>query len=501
MNMEADTSTSLLPRFSEFLAQKMGLFFPPERKSDLLRGIEAAAREFGLQDAASCMQWLLSAPLDRNRIEILACHLTVGETYFFRDPKAFDALQAHILPALIQSRRQCGQTLRIWSAGCATGEEAYSIAILVQRMIPDFRHWHITILGTDINPHALAKAESGIYGEWSFRNPPDWLKNGYFHPPEKGRYEIIPSVRESVTFTYLNLMEDAYPSLINNTNAMDIIFCRNVLMYFKPALTAQVVRRYGLSLVDGGWLIISPTDNSQAITGTMETVNFPGAILYRKNASGTAWSPAAPFPAQLEPPEQIAIPPAATTKQHTRWPAAMTVDKTPPPPRTQPSDYRQALALYQQGRYGEATVQATTLLSNQQNKVQAMNLIARIHANQGDLAGARQWCLQAIDADRLNPAGHYLMAVVLLEQGQTDGSIQELKSTLYLDPSFVLAYFTLGNLYRQQGRHKEAGKNFENALLLLDARPPEEILPEAESMTAGRLAEIIHTMRDQEKPA
>jgi chemotaxis protein methyltransferase CheR len=499
--MEADTSTSLLPRFSEILAQQMGLYFPPERKSDLLRGIETAAREFGLQDAASCMQLLLSAPLDRNRIEILACHLTVGETYFFRDPKAFDALQAHILPALIQSRRQCGKTLRIWSAGCATGEEAYSIAILVQRMIPDFRQWHITILGTDINPHALAKAESGSYGEWSFRNPPDWLKNGYFRPPEKGRYEIIPSVRESVTFTYINLMEDAYPSLINNTNAMDIIFCRNVLMYFKPALATQVVRRYGLSLVNGGWLIISPTDNSQAITGTMETVNFPGAILYRKNASGTARSPAAPFPALLEPPEPIAIRPAATTKQHTRWPAAMTVDKTPPPPRPQPSDYRQALALYQQGRYGEATAQATTLLSSQQNKVQAMNLIARIHANQGDLAGARQWCLLAIDADRLNPDGHYLMAVVLLEQGQTDSSIQELKSTLYLDPSFVLAYFTLGNLYRQQGRHKEAGKHFENALLLLDARPPEEVLPEAEGMTAGRLAEIIHTMRDQEKPA
>lgn len=496
--MGTDTSTSLLPRFSEFLAQQMGLHFPPERKSDLLRGIEAATREFGLQDAASCMQWLLSTQLNRNRIEILACHLTVGETYFFRDSQVFDVLQAHILPALIQSRRQCGQTLRIWSAGCATGEEAYSIAILVQRMIPDFRQWHITILGTDINPHVLAKAESGIYGEWSFRNPPDWLKNGYFRPTGNGRYEIIPSVREMVTFAYLNLIEDDYPSLTNNTNAMDIIFCRNVLMYFEPALAAQVVRRHCLSLMDRGWLIISPTDNSQAITGTMETVNFPGAILYRKNASGTARSPAAPFPAQLEPPEQIVIRPTATAKQHTRWPAVMAVIKTPPPPR--PSDYQQALALYQQGRYGEAAAQATTLLSSRQNKVQAMNLIARIHANQGDLASARQWCLQAINADRLNPAGHYLMAVVLLEQGQTDSSMQELKRTLYLDPDFVLAYFTLGNLYRQQGRDREAGKHFENALLLLDARPPEEILPEAEGLTAGRLAEIIHTLHDQEKP-
>ncbi len=501
MDMVETPQHSLLTYFSEFLAQQMGLHFPPERWRDLLRGVEAAAQEFGLQDAATCMQWLLSTPPDRNRIKILACHLTVGETYFFRDPRAFDALQVHILPALIQSRRQCGQALRIWSAGCATGEEAYSLAILVQRMIPDFWQWNITILGTDINPHALAKAESGIYGEWSFRNAPDWLKNGYFRPTAKGRYEIISTVRERVTFAYFNLMEDSYPSLTNNTNAMDIIFCRNVLMYFEPALAAQVVHRHSLSLVDGGWLIISPTDNAQTMTETMETVNFPGAILYRKNASGTARSSAAPFPAQLEPPEQIVIRPAATTKQHTRRPAAMAADKTPPPPRPRPSDYRQALALYQQGRYGEAAAQATTLLGSQKNKVQAMNLIARIHANQGDLASARQWCMQAIDADRLNPVGHYLMAVVLLELGQTDGSMQELKRTLYLDPYFVLAYFTLGNLYRQQGRHKEAGKHFENALLLLDVRPPEEILPEAEGMTAGRLAEIIHTLRDQEKLA
>ena len=490
--MESDTSTSLLPRFSEFLSTQMGLYYPPERQSDFLRGIESAACEFGFQDAASCMQWLLSTPLDRNRIKILACHLTVGETYFFRDPNAFGALQEHILPALIRSRRQCGQTLRVWSAGCATGEEAYSIAILIQRLIPDFRRWHITILGTDINPHALDKAESGIYGEWSFRNnPPDWLKNDYFRPIERGRYEIIPSVRDSVTFTYPNLIKDTYPSLINETNGMDIIFCRNVLMYFKPVLATQVLCRFGLSLVDGGWLVISPTDTPQA----METVNFPNAIMYRKNTYGTIRSPAAPLLGDLELPEQIDISQAAMTKQHEPWPTV--VDKTPP----RPSGYQLALALYQQGRYGEATVHATTLLSSQQNKVQAMNLIARIHANKGDLAGARQWCLQAIDADRMNPSGYYLMAVVLLEQGQTDSSMQELKKTLYLDPHFVLAYFTLGNLYRQLGRHRKARKHFENALLLLDACPPEEFVPEAEGMTVGRLAEIIHTLCDREKPA
>ncbi len=490
---------AMLPRFSEFLAQQMGLHFPPERWCDLLRGVENAAGEFGLQDAEACMQWLLSTPLDRKRIETLACHLSVGETYFFRDPQVFEALQMHILPALIQSRRESVKTLRIWSAGCATGEEAYSFAILVQRMIPDFRQWQIIILATDINPHALARAESGIYGEWSFRNAPEWLKNGYFSATGEGRYEIMPSVRKMVTFAYLNLMEDSYPSPMNNTNALDIIFCRNVLIYFKPALAAQVVRRHYLSLTDGGWLISSPTESFQITSEIMETVNFPGAILYRKNASGMgmARSSVAPFLARPEPLEPSIIRPAGATKQAMRRPTAITVEKAPP----RPADYQQAFTLYRQGRYGEATAQAAMLLASGQNKVQAMNLLARIHANQGDLVRARQWCRQAIDADRLNPAGHYLLAIVLLEQGQTDDSMQELKRTLYLDQDFVPAYFTLGNLYRQQGRHKEARKYFDNALLLLNAHPPEETLPETEGMTAGHLAEMIQALCDREKTA
>lgn len=502
MNTVADLPTLLLSRFSEFLAQQMGLYFPPERWRDLLRGIEAAAREFGFQDAEACMQWLLSTPLDRNRIETLACHLTVGETYFFRDPPAFDALQTYILPTLIQSRRHCGQTLRIWSAGCSTGEEAYTLAILVQRMIPDFRQWRITILGTDINPNALAKAESGIYGEWSFRNAPDGLKKAYFRSTKKDRYEIISSIREMVTFAYLNLMESASePSLTAHTHAMDIIFCRNVLMYFEPVQAARVMRRVCQALADGGWLLVSPVEVSQVVPETMETVNFPGAILYHKNASGIALRAERPPPMRPEPLEQITTSPAATTKtikRPTRRPAAIAMDDVLSPARL--PDYQQALAFYRQGRYREAAVQAVALMSDRQNQVQALNLLARIHANQGDLAGARQWCMQALDADRLDPIGHYLMAVVLLEQGQAEDGKQELKRTLYLAPDFVLAHFTLGNLCRQQGRCREARKHFENALLLLDARPPEELLPEAEGMTAGRLAEIIHAMRDQEEP-
>ena len=256
-----------MPRLSEFLAQQMGLHFPAERWPDLARGIDAAALEFRFPDAASCIQWLLSAPLSRSQVEILSSHLTVGETYFFREPQVFDVLQTHILPALIQSRRQSGQHLRLWSAGCASGEEAYSLAILLQRLLPDFRQWNISILATDINPHALQKAAAGIYGDWSFRNAPPWLREGYFRAIPGGRYEIAPAVRDMVTFSYLNLAADVYPSLLNNTNAMDIIFCRNVLMYFSPQRAQQVIHNLYRCLVDGGWLIVRrPIANRKRFT-------------------------------------------------------------------------------------------------------------------------------------------------------------------------------------------------------------------------------------------
>ncbi|MBI4418221.1 MAG: chemotaxis protein CheR, partial [Ignavibacteriales bacterium] len=169
----------LLARFSALVSERMGLSFPKERWGDLERGITSAAQELGLRGPEAAINWFLSSHPDVKRTEILASHLTVGETYFFRDAKSFQALEEHVLPALIASRRQ-DKRLRIWSAGCCTGEEPYSIAILLQSLLHDIREWTITLLATDINPRFLRKATEGVYGEWSFRDTPAWAKERYF---------------------------------------------------------------------------------------------------------------------------------------------------------------------------------------------------------------------------------------------------------------------------------------------------------------------------------
>ncbi|MCL5668881.1 MAG: chemotaxis protein CheR, partial [Gammaproteobacteria bacterium] len=213
----------LLSRLSELLEAQIGLHFPGERWRDLERGIAAAARELGFPEVEACARRLLSAPLTHRQIEILASHLTVGETSFFRDRKSFEALEQYVLPPLIRSRRDSERRLRIWSAGCSTGEEPYSIAMVLDRLLPDHEQWNITILATDINPQSLRKAVEGAYGEWSFRDTPDWIRERYFKKARPGRFEIHPRIRKMVTFSYLNLADDVYPSLSTNTNAMDVI--------------------------------------------------------------------------------------------------------------------------------------------------------------------------------------------------------------------------------------------------------------------------------------
>ncbi len=159
----------LLSRFSELVASETGLHFPRERWPDLERGVRSVASDVGAIDAETYLQQILSKPLAREEIEVLASALTVGETYFFREKRSFEILSERVLPPLIAARQANEQQLRIWSAGCCTGEEPFSIAIWLDRLLTEPSQWHITILGTDINPRFLQKAAVGIFSDWSFR--------------------------------------------------------------------------------------------------------------------------------------------------------------------------------------------------------------------------------------------------------------------------------------------------------------------------------------------
>jgi chemotaxis protein methyltransferase CheR len=489
--VEYSLSDTLLSQCSDFVAARLGLHFPPARWLELERKISLAARELGFADSAAFIQSLASPALTRAQVEILASHLTIGETYFFRENRAMEFFAEQILPELIHSRRGTDPRLRIWSAGCCTGEEPYSIAIALSQALPDLRDWHITVLATDINPQFLQKAVAGVYSEWSFRGVPAWIQERYFRKRNQdGRFEILPAIRKMVTFAQLNLAKDAYPSLTNNTNAMDVIFCRNVLMYLVPERARQVVQNLHRSLVEGGWLIVSPTEASSELFSQFVTVNRPRAILYKKDSRkspGLAAFPSQQPSADSLTPQAPPLEPVAKPGLKAMLPRAGQRESTA---ELQPSLYQEVLALYAQGQYGQIVEHVARFLPGQEESA-LMTLLARAYANQGQLKQALAWCDRAIAADKLDPSLHYLRATILQEQNQIDEAVASLKRALYLDPNFVLAYVAMGNLALRQENLREAAKSFDNALSLLSAYRPEDMLPESEGITAGRLREVI----------
>jgi chemotaxis protein methyltransferase CheR len=502
--MNSNLSDNLLSELSEFIVSKIGLHFSKDRWRDLERGIGSVALEFGFDNPETYVQQLLSSPLTRYQIEILASHLTVGETYFFREKKIFGILEERILPELSRSRREGDKRLRIWSAGCATGEEAYSIAILLNKMFPDLKNWNITILATDINPRFLNKATHGLYSEWSFRGCPPSVKEMYFKRKEGSCYEILPHIKRMVTLSYLNLAEDAYPSLLNNTNAMDIIFCRNVLMYFSPEYAGKVIQNLYRSLLDGGWLIVSPSETSHILFSQFATVNFPGVILYKKDSKksrGEAQPQSFYDTTEIFP--QPFFDPAIQSEPEVSFaePSGSSALKTEDlkSDELQPTPFAEATALYEQGRYAEAAEKLLTRFQDHQDKSKAICLLARALANQGRLAEALEWCEKAIFADRLNPTLYYLHATILEEQGLMDKAMRSMKRVLYLDQHFALAHFALGNIALRLEKFIESKKHFKNALSLLNTYRREDALPESDGMTAGRLLEIIETTISREK--
>lgn len=444
----------------DLLAMRLGLYFPPERWRDLERRIATAAPQLGYRDSTACLDGLLSGHLGRKDLEILASHLTVGESYFFRDPDAFAALQQFVLPDLVRRRGETSRRIRVWSAGCSSGEEAYSLAMALMGFLNVGEQWHVSIVATDINPHALAIARDGVYGNWSFRIPtPEWAQHWLVLRPD-GRRAVAPGIKSMVTFGWLNLMDDPYPSIETNTNAIDVIFCRNVLMYFHPERVRQVLERLAACLLDDGWLVVSPVEASLVTTPLLTACRLPGTVFFRKVADGALSAPepaTIPLPTVLpaEPPISPGIPddPAHRALAH---PIVESAAAAP-------------------------LVDAGTPMLQQ----------ARGLANRGLLAESLAMCDMAISHDRLDAGWTYLRASVLIELGEIEDAMAALRRSIYLDHGFVMPLFVLANLLLSRGRRKEARLHFRNALELLAKLDAEEALPEADGITAGRLAEIV----------
>jgi chemotaxis protein methyltransferase CheR len=515
---------SQLSELRKHLLLNLGLNFTASRENELYKKIGFAAKEFNFKNTDAFINWIVNNNIKPKQIEKLAAFLTIGETYFFREIKALDYLEHKYLTEIIYKRRGKDQRLRIWSAGCASGEEPYSIAIILKRVIPDIKNWNITILATDINAKFLEKARKGIYTKWSFRGLPGSFKKDHFKEIEKDKFQINPEIKKMITFSYQNLAKDTYPSLDNNTNAMDIIFCRNVLIYFSNNGINEVTSNLYNCLTNDGILLVSPVDSSNLISPKFSRFQHDGITIYQKGTKKTKkeekkilnWE----IPENIEFPtfklspkdkKQEIVKPAKRSKRHEVSPhEAKQIRMDGPVWETRLSavapiaigakeenlNPQKAYSLFKKGLFEEAeTILSNILNYNKENLKTNILLLARIKANLGKLEDAEQLCKKAINIDKIDPIAHYLLATILGEHGKEEDAIQSLNKALFLDPDFTLAYFLLGNYSLKSGKIAQSGKYFNNALKTLSTFKPDEVLAESDGLTVGRLKEIINSIK------
>lgn len=204
--------------------------------------------------------------------------LTINETYFFRELFQLKAFSEEIIPELIKKKTSVGQrSLRIWSAGCSTGEEPYTIAMLLSS-IPELRGWEIEIIGTDISQKVLQQARRAVYGKASFRATEDNDLKRFFLQQDDG-YKVKDSIRELVTISHLNLFDTHRLTVLGK---VDIVFCRNVIIYFDQAAKKRVIESFHTTLYDGGYLLLGHSESLMNISTLFTLRHFKNDMIYQK---------------------------------------------------------------------------------------------------------------------------------------------------------------------------------------------------------------------------
>ena len=409
--------------------------------------------------------------------------ITVSETFFFRHPEQFQALREVAVPTLLKGR-QSGRQLRILSAGCACGEEAYSLAAAILK-VPDIEKWKPRIWGIDINAELLRKARRGHYTEWSLRAVGEASRSDYFR--REGRnFVLLESLKSRVCFEEQNLVDE--DASFWQADIFDVIFCRNVMIYFSPAAVRLLATRFAHCLAPGGFLFLAPSETLRGVSHDFHLRHTHGAFYYQRRgggeqdasitvASGAKASATVPQ-AKQEPPDsrwvstiagasrRIAV--LAERSGRERRGPANAEEKQPIPPLLpvghELEDVRQ---LLKEERFEEALRILHTLPEKAASDSDALMMQAVLLVHRGELERAERVCGQLLVNDELRPGAHYLMAICHEQRGDHSAAIESDQTAIYLDPEFAMPRLHFGLLAKRLGNMGTARRELGEALGLL----------------------------------
>jgi chemotaxis protein methyltransferase CheR len=447
------------------VAERSGMVFAPNRRAEAEAGIARAMKHAGADDLAA---YLILVRRDGIALDDLVDELTVGETHFMRDPDQMDLIRREVLPAL-KRRRGSGAAARVWSAGCATGEEPYSLAILIEEEGLDDG---AIVLGTDLSTAALEKARAGSYSDWSMRGVSSQFLQDYFRHVRRRRI-VVDRIRNKVRFERLNLVgQEDYAAA--GAFGMDLILCRNVLLYFGRETAGRIAARLFDCLAEGGVLLTAGADLLLGEYAPFEVEVTPVGLVYRR-PGGAPGAPSQPWGLQAA--ERAGFTPASVAggqggaTEHAAAQAAERAGFTPA-----------SVA----GGQGGATEHPPAQDAEPDLGREAFDRVMG-HANANGAFEAERIAQAALRRHPLDAQLHYLRAALLLCLDRDEEAEHGAQRALYLDPSLAIAHFLLGTILRKRGAQPGALRAFRNVRDLCAARLSDEEVPAGGGERVGAL--------------
>ena len=430
------TSLPGVARFRQSLAHRLGWTFAENDSARLDEVLRDRAAAHGLNRPDYLARLATSGW--NSEIAALAERLSITETYFFRHAEQFQALRDEVLPERIAARAT-ERTLRMISVGCASGEEAYSLAIAARQVCPT-PDWYVSVIGVDANVAMLERAARARYSAWSLRETPASVRQRWFHRTGDD-YQVVDEVRAVVRFRHYNVVDDDASLWL--PGQYDVILCRNLLMYLTEPATTALIKRMTGALTPGGCLFLGHTDSLGSQPEGLELRQNREAFYYRQSG--------------LQPPAPRAAPPTGTAGNE---------------PRIGPDAYQAAMGLLRADRFAEALDLVTAQLSGHtQPRHRLLHGVLLTQTGQADEATVV--ACRLAESNALYPDAHQLLGLCREAEHAVDEAIAEYRLAAYLDPEFALPRLRLGQLARRRGEHRAAAAELEQALALL-AREDED---------------------------
>ena len=472
-------------RFRAVVARHLGLGFEETRFGELADVLErlGSADDGGPEGYLDRLERSAARPED---IQALARHLTVGETYFFRNPAQCRAFSEVALPERVAARSSHAR-LRILSAGCASGEEPYSLAILARGRLVE-PGWDASILGVDVNVASLERAARACYPPWALRETSEDVRKRWFR--SLGRdHTLDPSIRDAVRFEQRNLADEERDLWLPET--YDVIFCRNVLMYLTPETAREVAGRLAVALAPGGYLFLGHAETLRGLSQDFHLRHTHETFYYQRKER----EPLARAKAPAESPEQRrAILAVLEDAEDSSWVDAVrrsterirqlegTQDRSAGAPGSgapsarRGSDVRRAIELLASERFADALAWLDDQTPEAPPDPDTLLLRAVLLTHSGQLQAAATVCAQLRGLDELSAGAHYLLALCREGAGDRAGAVENDQVAAYLDPWFAMPRLHLGLLARRGGDLRGARCQLEQALMLLDREDASRVL-------------------------